>query len=60
MKNLISNVDKKVEQFQSKFSELRLALQERAIVHTEITVLRVLETVITISLYFLQHDIFRI
>jgi hypothetical protein len=56
MKNLISVVDNKVEQFLAKFSELKLALQERAVVETEITVfkieitvLRVLETVENIS-----------
>jgi hypothetical protein len=49
MKNLISVVDVKIEEFHSKFSELKLALQERAIVKTEITVFRVLETVETIS-----------
>jgi hypothetical protein len=49
MKNLVSVVDSKIEQFHSKFSELKLALQEHAIVKAEITVLRVLETVETIS-----------
>jgi hypothetical protein len=53
MKNLVPVVDCKVEQFHSKFSELKKALQERAIVQTEITVWRVLETVENISLYFL-------
>jgi hypothetical protein len=54
IKHLVSNVDSKVEQFCSKFSELRSALQERAIVHTEISVFRVLETVENISMYFLR------
>jgi hypothetical protein len=55
MKNSLSTADSKVEQFLSKFSELRSALQERAIVQTEIVVFRVLETVENISLYFLLH-----
>jgi hypothetical protein len=49
VKNLISVVDTKIEQFLAKFSELKLAWQERAIVKTEITVLRVLDTVESIS-----------
>jgi hypothetical protein len=52
MKNLSSVVDSKIEQFHSKFRELKLALQERAIVQTELTVWRVLETVENIGLYF--------
>jgi hypothetical protein len=54
MKNLVSDVDNKVEQFRIKFNELRSALQERVIVHTEISVFRVLETVENIGLYFLR------
>jgi hypothetical protein len=54
VKNLLPVVDSKVEQFHSKFSELRLALQERAIIQTEIAAWRVLETVENISLYFLS------
>jgi hypothetical protein len=53
IKNLLSVVDTKIEQFRSKFNELRSALQERAVVQTEIAVLRVLETVENISLYLL-------
>jgi hypothetical protein len=52
MKNLVTNVDAKVEEFYSKFSELKLALQGRAIVQTEIAVFRVLETVESLSSYF--------
>jgi hypothetical protein len=54
VKNLVSNVDSKVEQFHSKFNELKLALQNRVIVQTEISVFRVLETVENISSYFLR------
>jgi hypothetical protein len=49
MKNLVSVVDNKIEGFNSKFGELKLALQECAVIKTEITVLRVLETVEIIS-----------
>jgi hypothetical protein len=52
MKNLVSDVDAKVEEFHSKFSDLRLALQGLAIVQTEIAVFRVLETVENLSSYF--------
>jgi hypothetical protein len=54
MKNLVSVVDMKIEEFHSKFRELKLALQERAIVQTEITAWRILETVENIGLYFLS------
>jgi hypothetical protein len=59
MKNLLPVVESKVEQFHSKFSEHKLALQERAIIQTEIAVWRVLETVENISLYFLLWLSFR-
>jgi hypothetical protein len=51
MVNLLPVVDVKIEQFNTKFSELKLALQERAIVQTEITAWRVLERVENIGLY---------
>ena len=41
----MSDVDIKVKQYQVKFNELRLALQERAVIHTEVTVLRVLDVI---------------
>jgi hypothetical protein len=55
MKNVLSSADRKIEEFISKFSELRKALQERATVQTEIVVFRVLEVVEDISLYSLPH-----
>jgi hypothetical protein len=45
VKNLVSDVDSKVKQFQDKFSDLRSALQQQADIYTEITVLRVLDVV---------------
>jgi hypothetical protein len=53
MKYMVSGIDSKVEEFHSKFSELKLALQGRAILHTEIAVFRVFETVENIGSYFL-------
>jgi hypothetical protein len=44
-KNLVSDVDSKVKQFQDTFSSLRSALQQQADIYTEITVLRVLDVV---------------
>jgi hypothetical protein len=41
----VSDVDIKVKKYVGKFSELKSALQERAVIHTEITVLRVMDTV---------------
>jgi hypothetical protein len=43
--NLVSDADSKVKQHQAVFNKLRLDLQEHAIIHTEITVLRVLDAV---------------
>ncbi|KAN0102501.1 hypothetical protein V8E52_011886, partial [Russula decolorans] len=45
LKHLGSDVDSKVIQFEAKFKKLQLALQARAVVHTEITVLRILDVV---------------
>jgi hypothetical protein len=45
VKNLGSDVDSKVKQYQDKFSSLRAALQEQADIYTEITVLRVLDAI---------------
>jgi hypothetical protein len=52
VKSLVSDVDSKVEQFCSKFNELKLALQNRIIVQTKISVFRVLETVESTSSYY--------
>jgi hypothetical protein len=45
MKNIMSDVDDKIRQYQDKFNELKAGFQERAMIHTEITVLRVLNQV---------------
>ena len=44
-KNLMSDVDIKVKQYKETFNQLRLGLQGHAVIHTEITVLRVLDVV---------------
>ena len=44
-KNLMSDVDGKVKQYKETFHQLRLGLEEHAVIHTEITVLRVLDVV---------------
>ena len=44
-KNLMSDVDSQVKQYKETFNQLRLGLQEHAVIHTEITVLRVLDAV---------------
>jgi hypothetical protein len=52
LKHLGSDVDSKVIQFEAKFKKLQLALQARAVVHTEITVLRILDVVNNLSVCF--------
>jgi hypothetical protein len=44
-KNLMSEVGKKVTQYQESFTNLKLELQQHAVIHTEIIVLRVLDAV---------------
>jgi hypothetical protein len=44
-KNLASDVDSKVKQYQDAFNKLKSELQQKATIHTEITVLRVLDVV---------------
>jgi hypothetical protein len=44
MKNVV-DVDSKVKQYQESFNNLKLALQQRVVTYTEITVLRVLDAV---------------
>ena len=41
----MSDVDGKVKQYKETFNQLRSGLQEHAVIHTEITVLRVLDVV---------------
>ena len=41
----MSDVDSKVKQYQESFNKLKLELQQHAVIHTEITVLRVLTVV---------------
>jgi hypothetical protein len=45
VKNFISDTDVKIKQYEAKFQELNLAFQGRAILQTEITVLRILDNV---------------
>jgi hypothetical protein len=52
LKNLVSDVDSKVIQYEAKFSELKLALQASGVVHTEITVLRILDVMNNLSVCF--------
>jgi hypothetical protein len=51
MKNLVSDVDNKMRQYEDKFKELESAFQERAVLQTGITVLRILDNVENISGY---------
>ena len=52
LKHLALDVDTKVIQYEAKFSELKSALQASGVVHTEITVLRVLDVMNSLSLFF--------
>jgi hypothetical protein len=45
VKNLVSTVDGKIKQYEDKFKELKVVFQERAVLETEITVLRILDNV---------------
>jgi hypothetical protein len=45
LKNILSDVDDTIKQYETKFGELKSALQGRAVLRTEITVLRVLDQV---------------
>jgi hypothetical protein len=49
LKNLISDVDDKIKQYETKFGELKLAFQGHAAIHTKITVLCVLNEVESIG-----------
>jgi hypothetical protein len=51
-KNLVSDVDSKVKQYEAKFRELKSALQASGVVHTEITVLRILDVMNNLSVCF--------
>jgi hypothetical protein len=44
-KNVVFEADKKVKEHQDRFNNLRKALQEKGVINTEITVLRVLDIV---------------
>jgi hypothetical protein len=45
VKNFISDTDIKIKQYETKFQELKFVFQGRAILQTEITVLRILDNV---------------
>lgn len=45
MKNTISKTDSQIKQYEDKFIELKSAFQERAVLQTEIIVLRVLSNI---------------
>jgi len=45
LKNILSDVDDTIKQYETKFGELKSAFQGRAVLRTEITVLRVLDQV---------------
>jgi hypothetical protein len=47
--NFISDTDCRIKQYEAKFNELKLAFQGRAILQTQITVLRILDSVETIG-----------
>jgi hypothetical protein len=44
-KNLVSDVDSKIKEYEEKFNKLRLLFQERGVLQTNITVLRILDAV---------------
>ena len=50
--HLVSDVNNKVKDYEDSFSKLKLALQERAVVQTEIVVLRVMDMVTNLGGYF--------
>ena len=45
LENVISDVDDTIKRYETKFGELKAAFRERAVLRTEITVLRVLDQV---------------
>ena len=45
VEHIFSDADNKIKQYEGKFKELKLAFQERAVLQTEITVLRILNVV---------------
>jgi hypothetical protein len=49
VKNFISDTNSRIKEYEAKFTELKLAFQGRAILQTEITVLRILDNVETIG-----------
>jgi hypothetical protein len=51
MKNIVSDVDSKVAGFKEKFTNLHATFQGRATVHTEITVLRIMDDVQNLGAY---------
>ena len=52
LNHLVSDVDSKVKQYEAKFSELKSALQASGVIHTEITVLRILNVMNNLSVLF--------
>jgi hypothetical protein len=51
IKNVMSDVDSKVQGFKDKFAELNAAFQGRSAVQTEITVLRIMDDVQNLGAY---------
>jgi uncharacterized protein YydD (DUF2326 family) len=45
LEHVLSGADDRIKQFEDKFEELKSAFQERAVLQTEITVLRILDIV---------------
>jgi hypothetical protein len=45
VKNFMSDTDNRMKQYEAKFEELKLAFQGRAVLQTELTVLRILDSV---------------
>jgi hypothetical protein len=41
----MSDTDSRIKQYEAKFQELKLAFQGRAVLQTELTVLRILDSV---------------
>jgi hypothetical protein len=49
VKNLISDTNSRIKEYEAKFNELKLAFQGRAILRNKITVLLILDNVETIG-----------
>ncbi|KIM75554.1 hypothetical protein PILCRDRAFT_669545 [Piloderma croceum F 1598] len=54
--SFMSDVDSGIKQYEDKFKELKMAFQDRAILHTEITVSRIFDNLDSLAVDFDLHD----